>query len=256
MLLAWAVTEVIRYSYFVANLRVDSSGAEGQEVPRWLVWLRYNTFYVLYPVGIGSEMTCVWLASQAAGTRAVRLLLWDVLVVYVPGECWLRRGRGRGRGCADCGCSGVCDVYAYDEAEEEGHEGEAAGEEEGELSGGSPLVDVGDAEGSTVYWANTGSWKLALCSSIVVREASYRRRIAPGGVESRRTLPPLQLVLPISNLRLASWKSGLKKALISHLYTQHSISTRNHISPHTTMHQHSTQTWPPSHSLHAQRSGH
>ncbi|MCJ1296600.1 hypothetical protein MMC34_008166 [Xylographa carneopallida] len=84
MLLAWAVTEVIRYSYFVANLRVDSSGAEGQEVPRWLVWLRYNTFYVLYPVGIGSEMTCVWLASQAAGTRAVRLLLWDVLVVYVP----------------------------------------------------------------------------------------------------------------------------------------------------------------------------
>ncbi|MCJ1284088.1 hypothetical protein MMC26_003419 [Xylographa opegraphella] len=78
MLLAWAVTEVIRYSYFVANLRGDG------DVPPALVWLRYNTFYVLYPLGIGCEMGCVYLASRAARSRATKLLLWDVLVLYVP----------------------------------------------------------------------------------------------------------------------------------------------------------------------------
>ncbi|MCJ1317735.1 hypothetical protein MMC15_003062 [Xylographa vitiligo] len=82
MLLAWAVTEVIRYSYFAAALR----GGGGGEVPPWLTWLRYNTFYVLYPLGIGSEMACVWLARGAARTAGVRALLGGVLVVYVPGE--------------------------------------------------------------------------------------------------------------------------------------------------------------------------
>ncbi|MCJ1433236.1 hypothetical protein MMC27_002595 [Xylographa pallens] len=76
MLVAWAVTEVIRYSYFVLNLQ--------GEVPAWLTWLRYNTFYVLYPLGIGSEMGCVYLASTAARTRGTKLLLWDVLLLYVP----------------------------------------------------------------------------------------------------------------------------------------------------------------------------
>ena len=76
MLLAWSVTEVIRYSYFVTNLR----GA----VPGFLTWLRYNTFFVLYPVGIASEMWLVFKASEVAG----RTLQWGflgVLLAYVPG---------------------------------------------------------------------------------------------------------------------------------------------------------------------------
>lgn len=85
MLLAWSVTEVIRYSYFVLNL-------QSRGVPDWLMWLRYNTFYVLYPVGIASECVLVWKASQdiqVEGREAVgaweRAGFWAVLVVYVPG---------------------------------------------------------------------------------------------------------------------------------------------------------------------------
>ncbi|MCJ1476727.1 hypothetical protein MMC13_005395 [Lambiella insularis] len=76
MLTAWALSEVVRYSYFVLNLR--------GEVPAPLTWLRYNTFYVLYPIGIGSEIALVYVASGEA-RRPVRLLLWGVLGLYVPG---------------------------------------------------------------------------------------------------------------------------------------------------------------------------
>ncbi|KAG9594591.1 PTPLA-domain-containing protein, partial [Aureobasidium melanogenum] len=48
MLIAWSVTEVIRYSYFAINLSAGS-------VPAIWMWLRYNTFFVLYPLGISSE---------------------------------------------------------------------------------------------------------------------------------------------------------------------------------------------------------
>jgi len=81
MLLAWSVTEVIRYSYFVLNLR--------GYVPAIVTWLRYNTFYVLYPVGILSEMTMVLKTIGPAGRErglAAKWGLWAVLAAYVPGR--------------------------------------------------------------------------------------------------------------------------------------------------------------------------
>lgn len=78
MLLAWSITEVIRYSYFVWNL-------QGNGVPGLVTWLRYNTFYVLYPIGISSECILVWKASTVA-ERSLQLLFWGVLGVYVPGS--------------------------------------------------------------------------------------------------------------------------------------------------------------------------
>lgn len=77
MLVAWSVTEVIRYGYFVQNLRGG--------VPDTLTWLRYNTFYVLYPLGITSEVMLVWKASVAA-QGLVPVALWVILLIYVPGE--------------------------------------------------------------------------------------------------------------------------------------------------------------------------
>ena len=77
MLLAWSVTEVIRYSYFVWNL-------QGNDVPPFVTWLRYNTFYVLYPVGISSECVLIWKASTVAETP-LKWVFWGVLGVYVPG---------------------------------------------------------------------------------------------------------------------------------------------------------------------------
>lgn len=121
MLLAWSVTEIIRYSYFVFNLqgarrrtRSDSGGpgsggtgtetgtGSGDKVPSWLVWARYNFFYVLYPLGTSSECVLVLKASLAAGWRAamvaeldgegsgsgwvmVQWALRALLVVYIPG---------------------------------------------------------------------------------------------------------------------------------------------------------------------------
>ncbi|KAL7927924.1 hypothetical protein ACQKWADRAFT_318007 [Trichoderma austrokoningii] len=58
MLVAWSVTEVIRYTYFALTL----SGM----TPRILTWLRYNTFFILYPVGILSECSLVYLAARSA----------------------------------------------------------------------------------------------------------------------------------------------------------------------------------------------
>ncbi|RQM06285.1 hypothetical protein DH86_00001098 [Scytalidium sp. 3C] len=54
MVIAWSVTEVIRYSYFVLNLNGYSLAIS--------TWLRYNTFFVLYPMGISSEC---WMQIEA-----------------------------------------------------------------------------------------------------------------------------------------------------------------------------------------------
>jgi very-long-chain (3R)-3-hydroxyacyl-CoA dehydratase len=80
MLIAWSVTEVIRYSYFTLSL----SGF----LPSVLSWLRYNTFYVLYPLGISSECWLIWSAIEPARkmrqefTWALQLILF----IYIPGE--------------------------------------------------------------------------------------------------------------------------------------------------------------------------
>lgn len=81
MLAAWSVTEVIRYTFFAVGL---STGLQ----PSALVWLRYNTFFVLYPLGITSECALVYLAADPAGRHwgdVYRYALYGVLAVYVPG---------------------------------------------------------------------------------------------------------------------------------------------------------------------------
>ncbi|KAL7950576.1 tyrosine phosphatase-like protein [Trichoderma barbatum] len=84
MLIAWSVTEVIRYSYFALSL----SGF----TPRVLTWLRYNTFFILYPVGIMSECSLVYLAAAGPATTATEYpltlmpyILYGILAIYVPG---------------------------------------------------------------------------------------------------------------------------------------------------------------------------
>ena len=81
MLLAWSVTEVIRYSYFVFSL-------SGAGVPKLWTWLRYNTFLVLYPLGISSECWLVYQAIPLASERneLFGYALWAILAIYVPGS--------------------------------------------------------------------------------------------------------------------------------------------------------------------------
>lgn len=89
MLLAWSTTEVIRYSYFAVNLAYGG-------VPSWLTWLRYDAFFVLYPLGISSECWLVYLAIAPAKTwnPAFEWVLKLVLFVYIPGESRFRQVTG------------------------------------------------------------------------------------------------------------------------------------------------------------------
>jgi len=54
LLFGWTVTEIIRYSNYALNLI--------NAVPYFLVWLRYSTFIVLYPIGVTGELLCMFAA--------------------------------------------------------------------------------------------------------------------------------------------------------------------------------------------------
>ncbi|PSR94609.1 tyrosine phosphatase-like protein [Coniella lustricola] len=80
MLLAWSTTEVIRYTFFALSL----SGIE----PPLLQWFRYSGFYVLYPVGISSELFELFLAMTAASKQDDMLragIIAVVMATYLPG---------------------------------------------------------------------------------------------------------------------------------------------------------------------------
>ncbi|EKD14818.1 uncharacterized protein L3040_003963 [Drepanopeziza brunnea f. sp. 'multigermtubi'] len=80
MLIAWSVTEVVRYSYFVFTLSGYSPGI--------ISWLRYNTFYVLYPLGISSECWLIWSAIKPAAEKRQEFAwaLQLILLIYIPGS--------------------------------------------------------------------------------------------------------------------------------------------------------------------------
>ncbi|RMZ79859.1 hypothetical protein DV737_g3207, partial [Chaetothyriales sp. CBS 132003] len=82
IVLAWGVTEIIRYSFFVYKEGIDS------RAPSWLTWLRYNTFFVLYPVGISSECWLIYLALKPAQkeNRGIDWIFKAILLIYVPGS--------------------------------------------------------------------------------------------------------------------------------------------------------------------------
>ncbi|KAI0874689.1 tyrosine phosphatase-like protein [Hypoxylon argillaceum] len=84
MLVAWSVTEVIRYSYFALTL----SGWQ----PAALHWLRYHAFFVLYPLGISSEAWLIWCAVGPAKYVVHPLYstaLWAYVVFVYPPSAYI-----------------------------------------------------------------------------------------------------------------------------------------------------------------------
>ncbi|KAI5004747.1 hypothetical protein ZWY2020_031990 [Hordeum vulgare] len=55
LVISWSITEIIRYSFF--GLKETLGFA-----PSWLLWLRYSTFMILYPTGIFSEVSLIYIA--------------------------------------------------------------------------------------------------------------------------------------------------------------------------------------------------
>ncbi|XP_053601476.1 very-long-chain (3R)-3-hydroxyacyl-CoA dehydratase 2 [Plodia interpunctella] len=60
-ILAWSVTEIIRYGYYTLNL----IGA----VPQILLFLRYSTFIILYPIGITGELLCMYHSLEEVAEK-------------------------------------------------------------------------------------------------------------------------------------------------------------------------------------------
>lgn len=80
--MAWGVTEIIRYGFFVWKEGISN------RIPGWLTWLRYNTFFVLYPIGISSECWLIYNAIKPAKKHypGLEWLFQGVLLIYVPGS--------------------------------------------------------------------------------------------------------------------------------------------------------------------------
>jgi very-long-chain (3R)-3-hydroxyacyl-CoA dehydratase len=87
MILAWSTTEVIRYAFYALSL------ARGV-VPGVLVYLRYTTFYILYPLGASSEALLIYSSlpktNPLQGFKDGSWNSWDyfrglMFVVWWPG---------------------------------------------------------------------------------------------------------------------------------------------------------------------------
>lgn len=70
MILAWSITEIIRYPYYIFSL-LD------ERAPSFWLWMRYSFFYVLYPVGATSEWLLLWMAYTKKGS-VLSMLRYDM----------------------------------------------------------------------------------------------------------------------------------------------------------------------------------
>ena len=71
MILAWSITEVVRYPYYIFPL-LD------RNPPKFWTWMRYSFFYVLYPVGAMSEWLLLGKALLQGGDSIVSTLRYDM----------------------------------------------------------------------------------------------------------------------------------------------------------------------------------
>lgn len=82
MVLAWSAADAIRYLYFATRL------VGGHQYSN-LTWLRYSAFYILYPVGIASEVGVVYETVSEAWRLGYPSHAWAYIaaaLLYIPGE--------------------------------------------------------------------------------------------------------------------------------------------------------------------------
>ncbi|PKS10080.1 hypothetical protein jhhlp_003377 [Lomentospora prolificans] len=79
MIITWNLADTVRYTYFAVERRIG-------RVPNILLWLRYNLFIVLYPVGILAEAWLVYQVIEPSRDRnlAYQYLLWFGISIYIP----------------------------------------------------------------------------------------------------------------------------------------------------------------------------
>ncbi|KAK2614764.1 hypothetical protein N8I77_001566 [Diaporthe amygdali] len=80
MVLAWSAADTIRYLYFATRL------VGGHQYYN-LTWLRYSVFYVLYPLGIASEVGVVYETISEAFALGYNTHAWSYIAaatLYIP----------------------------------------------------------------------------------------------------------------------------------------------------------------------------
>ena len=82
MLIAWCITEVVRYSFYGLNLLFGTA-------PYISVWMRYSFFFILYPIGAGSEFMLVQLAKNFEKRPSAYWGMVAVSAIYGPGKLFL-----------------------------------------------------------------------------------------------------------------------------------------------------------------------
>ncbi|ODV83129.1 hypothetical protein CANARDRAFT_209385 [[Candida] arabinofermentans NRRL YB-2248] len=81
--IAWSVTETMRYYYYAAN--IISNG----NPPSYMKWFRYNSFIILYPMGISSECIMIYKSLNEAELVYGLWYKWFLigcLLTYIPGS--------------------------------------------------------------------------------------------------------------------------------------------------------------------------
>jgi len=76
--IAWCIAEIVRYMYYFYNLIRE-------EPPKFLTILRYNLFFVLYPLGVGSELFIIYHSLDSAPSTFYKYFLIASMLTYIPG---------------------------------------------------------------------------------------------------------------------------------------------------------------------------
>ncbi|KAK1232632.1 hypothetical protein PQX77_004194 [Marasmius sp. AFHP31] len=85
MVFAWSLTEVIRYSFYAFSLTAPT-----YPPPKFLTYLRYTTFYVLYPLGASSEAFINYASLPSSSPLERKWSLYDyfrgvLFLIWWPG---------------------------------------------------------------------------------------------------------------------------------------------------------------------------
>ncbi|KAL6937978.1 hypothetical protein ACO0RG_004505 [Hanseniaspora osmophila] len=75
---AWCIAEIVRYLYYFYNLVQN-------DPPVFLSILRYNLFWVLYPLGVGSELYIIYSSLDSAPSTGYKYFLIGSMLTYIPG---------------------------------------------------------------------------------------------------------------------------------------------------------------------------
>ena len=74
-IVAWSQAEIIRFSFYTFPQLGFTGAREGI-----LGHLRYNMFLVMYPLGVGAELLCMWDAKKRVTAMQEDIRPWTTLM--------------------------------------------------------------------------------------------------------------------------------------------------------------------------------